>query len=237
MRATYSISVLFVCLLLQLSSSSSGRSGEGADEYSDVGEEKEAKKPPARKGRSRTPNDSTSDSLSRKPFQSRDNGAHNIRATFAAAETEYCDWKRSPVSTIKGEVCGKHYKVLGLRRVDEDIEQKIKRAYRSRSLNLHPDKNPLEGAADAFKIVSEAYECLSDKACKKSYDESLQSMEEEIANWRQDVVSRMKAQLTYAVSEVHYYASVFAQNFYQRKIHNIDAYSSHIAVKVLFVFS
>ena len=218
MKATTFIPLLFICLTLQRTTSSPSRADEGIDEYSEVEAENEAKKASSRKPRSRTPNESTSDSLSRKPFQSRDNGAHNIRATFAAAETEYCDWKRSPVSAIKGEVCGKHYKVLGLRRADEDIDQKIKRAYRSRSLNLHPDKNSLEGAADAFKIVSEAYECLSDKACRKSYDESLQSMEAEIANWRQDIVTLIKAQLTYAVTEVHYYASVFAQNFYQRKI-------------------
>lgn len=158
-------------------------------------------------------------------FHREDTGEQSIRNTFSAAKTEFCDWTRSPMSVLRGEVCGKYYKVLDLKRgvgevlgADEDtIQKRIKRAYRTKSLSLHPDKNTERGAADAFKIVSEAYECLSDKSCRKAYDSNLQNMEMQIADWRSDMQLRVKKQLFFCVSEAHYYASLFAQNFYQCK--------------------
>lgn len=156
----------------------------------------------------------------RKNFLRDDSGEKSIRAAFEAAKTEFCDWKKSPVSFLKGEVCGKYYKVLELNRNDrgvDSIERKIKRAYRSKSLALHPDKNIESGASDAFKLIREAYECLSDKRCKQSYDANLAAMEQEVADWRRQLRATIKNQLYHGVSEAHYYASLFAQNFYQCK--------------------
>ena len=153
-----------------------------------------------------------------------DAGEQSIRNTFASAKSEFCDWTRSPMSFLRGEVCGKYYKVLGLKRVgggiladDDAVDKRIKRAYRTKSLALHPDKNLERGAADAFKIVSEAYECLSDKTCRRKYDSNLQTMELQIADWRRELQMKIKKQIYFGVSEAHYYASLFAQNFYQCK--------------------
>lgn len=64
-----------------------------------------------------------------------------------------------------------HYEVLGIKKnaTDEDI----KKAYRKKSLQFHPDKNPpadREQAAEIFKKVSAAYEVLSDKEKRAAYD-------------------------------------------------------------------
>lgn len=154
-----------------------------------------------------------------------DSGEQSVRNTFTAAKSEFCDWTRTPMSVLRGEVCGKFYKVLDLKRSsggglpmdEETVEKRIKRAYRTKSLSLHPDKNMDRGASDAFKIVSEAYECLSDKACRQVYDANLETMESQIADWRRELQLKIKKQIFFGVSEVHYYASLFAQNFYQCK--------------------
>lgn len=150
-------------------------------------------------------------------FSRSESGEQSVRAAFAAAQSEYCDWKRTPLASLRGEVCGKHYKVLGLRRTDPDIDRKIKRAYRSRSLILHPDKNNAVGAADAFKLVTDAYECLSDRSCKQRYDEGLHALEAGVAAWRSDARTQIRAQLGRVAGETHYYVSVFARNFYESK--------------------
>jgi len=62
-----------------------------------------------------------------------------------------------------------YYEVLG---VDEKASQiDIKKAYRSLSLKLHPDKQG--GNADEFKKINEAYSVLSDLENRQEYDFSL----------------------------------------------------------------
>lgn len=54
-----------------------------------------------------------------------------------------------------------YYKIVGVEK-DADDNQ-IKKAYRKAAIIHHPDKNPDdENAAERFKDLSEAYECLSD---------------------------------------------------------------------------
>ena len=63
-----------------------------------------------------------------------------------------------------------HYEVLGVP-LDADAST-IKKAHRKLALKWHPDKNPNdEAAAEQFRLVQQAYECLSDPAERKWYNE------------------------------------------------------------------
>lgn len=63
-----------------------------------------------------------------------------------------------------------YYEVLG---VDKGAEaDAIKKAYRKRAIQFHPDKNPGDATAeDKFKEAAEAYEVLSDDNKKSRYDQ------------------------------------------------------------------
>ena len=61
-----------------------------------------------------------------------------------------------------------HYKVLGIEKSASEAD--IKKAYRRRSLHVHPDKNPSAEAEEAFKAVGLAYSTLSDPAKRDTYD-------------------------------------------------------------------
>lgn len=61
-----------------------------------------------------------------------------------------------------------YYKVLGISRDASDEE--IKKAYRKLALKFHPDKNSNENAEEMFKEIGEAYEVLSDKKKRDTFD-------------------------------------------------------------------
>jgi len=62
------------------------------------------------------------------------------------------------------------YEILGISKSANAAE--IKKAYRKKALEHHPDKNPGDAAAEEkFKLAAEAYEVLSDPNKKAKYDQ------------------------------------------------------------------
>ena len=61
-----------------------------------------------------------------------------------------------------------HYEVLGVERTASAEE--IKKAYRRLARELHPDVNPSAEASERFKLVTHAYDVLSDPQERQQYD-------------------------------------------------------------------
>ncbi|TXH87309.1 MAG: J domain-containing protein [Rhodoferax sp.] len=63
-----------------------------------------------------------------------------------------------------------HYAALGL--TPSATGADIKRAFRQRAAQYHPDRNPDPNAAALFRRVQEAYDVLNDTDKRQLYDEN-----------------------------------------------------------------
>lgn len=62
-----------------------------------------------------------------------------------------------------------YYEVLGISK--DASEQEIKKAFRKKAMEYHPDRNKEPDAEEKFKEVANAYEVLSDPQKRKAYDQ------------------------------------------------------------------
>jgi curved DNA-binding protein CbpA len=69
-----------------------------------------------------------------------------------------------------------YYQLLELG--DKPTLEEIKKAYRSKAMSTHPDRNPSAEAAQQFVKINEAYEILSDPKKRAVYDDRLRSARE-----------------------------------------------------------
>jgi DnaJ-class molecular chaperone len=63
-----------------------------------------------------------------------------------------------------------HYAALGLK--SDATLSDIKKAFRQKASQFHPDRNTAEDAAERFREVQEAYDVLSDDDKRKAYDDN-----------------------------------------------------------------
>ena len=77
----------------------------------------------------------------------------------------------SAENKISGEM--DWYGILGVTPFADD--ETVRKQYRKLAFTLHPDKNKSPGAEGAFKLVSEAWSLLSDKAMRLAYNQKRSS--------------------------------------------------------------
>lgn len=62
-----------------------------------------------------------------------------------------------------------YYEILGISKSADEVE--IKKSFRKKAMEFHPDRNKDAGADEKFKEVNEAYEVLSDSQRRATYDQ------------------------------------------------------------------
>lgn len=85
-------------------------------------------------------------------------------------ERSYTAAQAAAVNRVKGCRPTDYYAVLDIESVATEGE--IRKAYRKLALIMHPDKNGAPGADEAFKMVSKAFQILSDPAKKRIFDQT-----------------------------------------------------------------
>ncbi|XP_044472261.1 chaperone protein dnaJ 49-like [Mangifera indica] len=94
---------------------------------------------------------------------------HRATATASSSSTSAAAYTEEQITIVRQIKKKKdYYDILGVEK-SCSVED-VRKAYRKLSLKVHPDKNQAPGAEEAFKLVSKAFQCLSNEENRKKYD-------------------------------------------------------------------
>ncbi|KAG8861438.1 hypothetical protein FRB96_002887 [Tulasnella sp. 330] len=96
------------------------------------------------------------------------NGSATGSTKSEAPKREYTPEQAKVVKRVRSCKITAYYDILDVAKECE--ENDVKKAYRKLALLLHPDKNGAPGADEAFKLVSKAFQILSDPQKRAAYD-------------------------------------------------------------------
>ncbi|KAF2223299.1 hypothetical protein BDZ85DRAFT_164966, partial [Elsinoe ampelina] len=109
----------------------------------------------------------TASGSSAKPNGDAKNRSHNDGSSGRA----YTPEQKAAVIRVRKCQATAFYDILGLEsQKSAATDAEVKKAYRKLSLLTHPDKNGYEGADEAFKMVSRAFQILSDSDKRSKFD-------------------------------------------------------------------
>lgn len=105
-----------------------------------------------------------SSTSSEKHATSAENRSHNQ----GRQDRSYTTAQIAAVNRVRKCRIDDYYSILDIETPSSEVE--IRKSYRKLALIMHPDKNGAPGADEAFKMVSKAFQILSDGDKKRIYD-------------------------------------------------------------------